>query len=232
MNIKTAGSPLMFALKNANVQIMAGLIFALLPISSPGLETGPTPITGRWQIDASISTKAEDVLKKIRKSKRKKRSDKDPYQQSESGNDTQRRYWQRANGGEQWRHSRELEHTGPLQRLLESENLEIVETEKGYVFIYADGYEREIVPNPAGRVFTASGNELVETGIGHTLAYWHEATLKFETGTKGGGKLSEQITLSADGERLTVSIEIDRRDWKWIAKVKRIFERVALDSAE
>jgi head-tail adaptor len=82
------------------------------------------------------------------------------------------------------------------------------------------------VPNPGGRVFTASGQELVQSEIGFTLAYAKDQTLNLETRIKKGGQLLEVISLSADGDTLTINIEIDRRDWKWIAKVDRVFHRV------
>ena len=81
-------------------------------------------------------------------------------------------------------------------------------------------------PNPGGRIFTASGNELVSTEIGHTLAYWKDASLMLETRTAHGGKLTEYIETSADGTRLTMKIEIDRRDWKQIVYLDRVFNRV------
>lgn len=190
----------------------------------------PAAIVGRWKIDSVQSTEASDELKGIRVSKRKKKDSSPPPSSrpgGAQGQGTQQRYWEEANAGKEWRHTNELAHAGPLQRLLESENLEIVPADDGYVFIYADGYERKVIPNPGGRVFTASGDELVHDNIGHTLAYWKGDELRLETRIKGGGKLRERVSTSPDGARLKVNIEIDRRDWKWIAKLDRLFDRVA-----
>jgi hypothetical protein len=205
----------------------AAAFLALLLTNFAAAET--LPIAGRWQLDPSQSTEATDVLKGIRESKRVKRDDEFASAPRAPGSAPQRRYWEEANAGKEWRHTQELEHDGPLQRLLESQNLEIVGEGDGYLFIYADGYERLIVPNPGGRVFTASGEELVKTEIGFTLAFWDGAALAMETGIKRGGKLNERVTTSDDGNTLTIAITIDRRDWKWIAKVERVFKRVAAD---
>ena len=202
-------------------------IFCIFLLPSVVAVADPAPIVGIWQIDARASGDPTKQLKGIRVSKY---SNKPAYSGPEPNkgplSDTQQRYWESANDGKERRYSSALAHAGPLQRLLESENLEIVPTDNGYLFIYADGYERSVVPNPGGRVFTASGDELVETDIGFTLAFWQDTSLRFETRIEDGGKLTELLTTSADGNRLTVSIEIDRRDWKWIVKLDRIFDRV------
>ena len=201
------------------------MLFMTLIYCMP-ISADPATIVGRWQLDVMLSDNAVDKLKGIRASKHKyipsmvRESDR-PSTQS-----TEQRYWQELNEGREWKRSKELAHAGPVQRLLESENLEIVTANGGFLFIYADGYERKVIPNPGGRIFTASGNELVSTEIGHTLAYWKDASLMLETRTAHGGKLTEYIETSADGTRLTMKIEIDRRDWKQIVYLDRVFNRV------
>jgi len=209
-----------------------GIWLIILLAGSMSALAEPAPIIGRWQLDAAASGNAAKELKGIKRSKRKKSANPVPPHSTGQGGSTQHRYWEEANAGNEWRHTHELGHAGPIQRLLESDNLEIVPTDEGYLFIYADGYERSVVPNPGGRVFTASGSELVKTEIGFTLAYWDTTTLVLETRIKGGGKLSERVSASEDGTRLSVDIEIDRRDWKWIAKLGRIFDRVAVSRNE
>ena len=201
------------------------LVAIIISHHSAAVAQSPS-INGRWQLDAELSTDSADELKGIRKSKKKKSRKSETKKSSGPTNATQQRYWQHANEGKEWKRSRELVHAGPIQRLLESTNLEIVLDGDGYLFIYADGYERPVVPNPGGRVFTASGQELVQSEIGFTLAYAKDQTLNLETRIKKGGQLLEMISLSADGDTLTINIEIDRRDWKWIAKVDRVFHRV------
>ena len=186
------------------------------------------PLVGWWQLDDTRSTESSKELKGIRENKRIRRSEINSGQSRGPGSATMRRYWQHANEGKQWKHSKELAHAGPLQRIIESENLEILRDETGYLIIYADGFERRVIPNPGGRVFTASGDELVETAIGFTLAYWEQAVLVLETRIKAGGKLTERISTSPTADRLTIKVEIDRRDWKWVAKLDRIFDRVPI----
>ncbi len=208
---------------------LLSLLFILLSHSLVALAESK-PIAGIWQLDASASGDPAKELKGIRVSKRtKKPASSGPEVKKGPLSDTQRRYWESASDGKQRQYSKSLVHAGPLQRLLESQNLEIVPTDGGYVFIYADGYERSVIPNPGGRVFTASGDELVKTDIGFTLAFWKDTNLHLETRIEGGGKLNERITTSADGNRLTVSIEVDRRDWKWIVKLDRVFDRVFIN---
>ncbi|HCU89587.1 MAG TPA: hypothetical protein DGR97_06580 [Gammaproteobacteria bacterium] len=191
----------------------------------------PAPITGIWKLDPKVSGDPTKELKGIRVVKRKKKpTSAGPDAKKGPLSGTQRRYWEYASEGKQRSYSKKLAHAGALQRILESQNLEILSVEDGYLIIYADGYERSIIPNPAGRVFTASGDELVKTDIGFTLAFWKNTNLHFETRIEGGGKLTERLTTSPDGNRLTVRIEIDRRDWKWIVNMDRVFDRVLVTS--
>lgn len=206
-------------------QVSLLTLFLLLVVAQNSSADAPQ-ITGRWQLDESISTDAADELKGIRKKKRFSANDKQGPRSGGVGDVAQSRYWQEANAGKEWHHTHELAHAGPLQRLLESKNLEVVVEGPGYLFVYADGYERPVVPNPGGRVFTASGDELVKSAIGFTLAFWEDKTLVMETRIKRGGKLIERMDLSADGTKLAVEITIDRRDWEWVAKVQRHFNRV------
>ena len=107
-------------------------------------------LAGRWQLDADASTDPATELKGIRASKIRTASQSPQPSAKRPGQATEQRYWQEANAGEQWRHSKELVHAGPLQRILESENLEIITRDDGYLFVYADGFERPVVPNAAG----------------------------------------------------------------------------------
>lgn len=217
----------------SNRQIISrvSVLFIFLALSVVAF-ADPAPIVGIWQLDASASGDPAKELKGIRVSKRtKKPVYAGPATKKGPLSDTQRRYWESASEGKQRRYSKALAHAGPVQRLLESENLEIVPTDNGYTFIYADGYERSVIPNPGGRVFTASGDELVKTDIGFTLAFWKDKSLRLETRIEDGGKLTERVTTSADGNRLTVKIEIDRRDWKWIVELDRVFDRIAPNGA-
>tara|TARA_R110002096_G_scaffold22675_32_gene72832 strand:- start:2899 stop:3654 length:756 start_codon:yes stop_codon:yes gene_type:complete len=182
-------------------------------------------LAGRWQLDADTSTDPATELKGIRASKIRSARQSPQPSAKRPGQATEQRYWQEANAGEEWRHSKELVHAGPLQRILESENLEIITRDDGYLFVYADGFERPVVPNPAGRVFTASGEELVKTDIGYTLAYWEDDTLVLETRIERGGEMFERIAIDPDN-RLGIHITIDRRDWKWIARLERVFAPV------
>ena len=204
--------------------IICGGIFVVAPNAASATDT---TILGRWQINSEASTNAVDELKGIRVDKRKRHGKRRPPKSktTQTTQNTQDRYWQTANAGEVWQHSREITHTGPLQRVLESENLEILQDASEFIIVYADGYERRARPNAAGRVFTAKGDELVVDEIGHTLTYWQDDQLILETRLKNGGQMLEQLTTSADGQELTLSITIDRRDWKWIARFERSYAR-------
>ncbi|MEM7466785.1 MAG: hypothetical protein AAF387_07855 [Pseudomonadota bacterium] len=103
----------------------------------------------------------------------------------------------------------------------------IAETESGFKVWYQDGFVRDINPNPYGRVFSASGDELVANDLGRTLSYVKKTKIVSETRTEPRGEIFETFEPSVNGQELTVSIKIDRPDWKKIVVLRQTYTRVA-----
>ena len=79
----------------------------------------------------------------------------------------------------------------------------------GDVALTYDGkLTRFLAPNPAGRVFSSSGKELVGDEFGRSLSYWDEAVLVVETTTAWGVELVERFRQTQAASRLVVSVSV------------------------
>ena len=108
-----------------------------------------------------------------------------------------------------------------------SREVAVAQTETGFKVWYQDGFVRDINPNPYGRVFSASGDELVANDLGRTLSYVKKDKIISETRTKPRGEILESFHASPDRTKLFVTIKVDRPDWSRIVEIKQVYKRVA-----
>lgn len=114
-------------------------------------------------------------------------------------------------------------HDDMLQKILGAKALHI----DGYgdvALTYDGNITRYLVPNPQGRVFSASGKELVGDEFGRTLSYWDNAVLVVETTTAWGVTLVERFRQTNESSSLVVSTSIEppgRDAVKWT----RVYDR-------
>ena len=101
--------------------------------------------------------------------------------------------------------------------------------------IYIDGFEavtivydgevtRNLVPNPHGRVYSASGQELVEDEFGHTLSFWGGSVLVVETTTFRSVKIVERYRADSKNDQLIISTEI-KPSGRAAVDLVRVFDR-------
>jgi hypothetical protein len=110
-----------------------------------------------------------------------------------------------------------------VRRIVSAQSLHI--DGYGEIAITYDGeFTRNLVPNPNGRVFTASGRELVEDAFGHTLTYWDDHVLVVETTTQRGATMIERYEHNAEHAQLVISVSITPPGRKGIELV-RVFDR-------
>ena len=96
--------------------------------------------------------------------------------------------------------------------------------EHAMVVTYDEEISRNVRPNPEGRVFSASGDELVSDTFGHTLAYWQNKTLVLETDPPHGGQIVEKFALNGE-QQLTYSIRLNMRVLKERSELRLVFDR-------
>jgi hypothetical protein len=111
------------------------------------------------------------------------------------------------------RHSlKNLHRLGTAYPLVIAQRLDIASIAPDRLAItYDEALPRELRLNPAGRVFSASGGELVEDTIGYSLAYRDGDSVVIETDPPDGGKVTERLRVTAAPRRLEYSIRIDMR---------------------
>lgn len=137
----------------------------------------------------------------------------------------QEAYWDQIRQTEERRSLRNFHRLGTVYPLLTAERLEITPARDGYEILYDGDLPREVRPNAAGRVFSASGDELVADTFGHTLSYYEGTTLVLETDPPDGGKYFEYLSVSAD--RLEYRFKVDLRVLTEPVEVRRVFVRSA-----
>ena len=76
------------------------------------------------------------------------------------------------------------------------------------VISYDGKLKRLIIPNPAGRVISASGKGIYEDAIGETLAYLDDGALMVETRTHAAERVVERFERTPDDQlKETISIK-------------------------
>jgi hypothetical protein len=94
------------------------------------------------------------------------------------------------------------------------------------IFVSNDGKLKRLVsPNPAGRVYSATGKGVSKDAIGQTLAYLDDDAFVIETRTNSAELLTERFELTAD-DALMVSIVLKNPDWRREISFVRRFERL------
>ena len=201
-------------------------LFQLTPLGAAEIKID---ISGFWQLDEAASDDPRPMLKDIGKFEKKKRKDVEstgPRGDKPIGSDTYKRYWEHVAEDKEWRKVANAAHKGSIKSLVFNRRLAIAQTENGFKVWYQDGFVRDINPNPYGRVFSASGDELVANDLGRTLSYVKKDKIISETRTKPRGEILESFQASPDKQKLFVTIKVDRPDWSKIVKIKQIYTAV------
>ena len=200
-------------------------ILAVLLLAA-GVAHAEPAIEGSWVIDEELSDDTKKAFSgKLRKKgfptprpPVRKGEEKGPYY------DTQSAYWDTVREGKERSSLKNLRRLGAVYPLVKAGRFDIARLEDGYEILYDGELPRSIKPNPGGRVFSASGEELVADTLGHTLAYWESDTLILETDPPSGGKVIEKITVKNNPRQLLYQITLQMRILKEPVEIKRVFE--------
>jgi hypothetical protein len=187
-------------------------------------------LVGRWILDAKQSESPEDMLKK--KFRRLRPGQMRPYGMHDPSGKTAERalenYWRTLNDGRERKASKNLRRVGSAYPLITFTNLlvEALPSSQNLTFIYEDALVRQIMPNQAGRIYTAKGDELVADSIGHTLSYWIDSTLFLETDSPTGGKYIEELQIStSDSNILHYRVKLNLPTLKEPVEIERVFRK-------
>lgn len=187
--------------------ILSCLIFSTIMAVPVLAESG---LEGTWELNQAASDSVKNKISGLASKRKKgfnKTRERDRRRAEELG----------ARGREQ--------QLGPLLQILSAESLHIEGEEK--IKLTFDGkFIRSLIPNRYGRVFSASGKELVQDEFGHTMSYWDSGSLVVETMIASGGVVVERYKLNEASTQLAVSISIKTLQSASI-KLSKVYERNA-----
>lgn len=112
---------------------------------------------------------------------------------------------------------------GSLRKLVSAARLSIDAGDRVSI-VYDGSITRHLEPNPNGRVYSASGEELVVDRFGYTLSFWDGGVLVIETTTRQGLDVVERYRLNRAANRLSVDISVTPPG-EFGVDVLRIFDR-------
>ncbi len=211
-----------------------GLACALLMLSALALPLAAAAadaarLSGHWTLDEDHSDDAEDAfegkLRKRRFGSSLPSGGSGPGGRRTVADKSQDEYWRTVAEKEERRSASNLHRLGTVYPLITAAELDISPARGGLEIVYDKLLPRFVRPNPDGRVFSASGDELVADTIGYTLAYWEDGDLMLETDPPDGGKYIERLRLSDDGQRIAYRVEVRGRVLEEPVEMEREFVR-------
>ncbi|MFT4564492.1 MAG: hypothetical protein ACI9BW_004259 [Gammaproteobacteria bacterium] len=99
-----------------------------------------------------------------------------------------------------------IARTVSMRKILSAPSIAIT-GDKELLVIYDEKYQRKLIPNPYGRVFSASGDELIADDYGYTLSFWRKNELVVET-TSQGVDIVERYRYQPKNSKLKVSTSV------------------------
>ena len=210
------------------VLLRALMVFAAAAASAVADESPQSPLFGDWVFDENLSDDVEDAFHKKLFSNRPRSgppAGATPARDRTAGDLSQEHYWKTLNESRNRKESKNLRRLGTVYPLLTAERLAIGAERDGLLMLYDNLLPRDVRPNPGGRVFSASGDELTNDTIGYTLTYWDKGQLVLETDSPTGGKYVEKISVGGNKDLLEYRIEVRSFVLKEKVAVKRIFRR-------
>lgn len=208
---------------------LALLVLCGLATSFPTSAADADRLNGHWTLDEDRSEDAEDAfdgkLRKRRFGSSLPDSSSGPGGRRTVADKSQDEYWRTVAEKEERRSAGNLSRLGTVYPLITATELDISPARGGLEIVYDKLLQRFVRPNPDGRVFSASGDELVADTIGYTLAYWEGTDLMLETDPPDGGKYIERLRLSDDGQRIEYRVKVRGRVLEEPVEMTREFVR-------
>jgi len=199
--------------------VLMVLAVALVSADTMGASPVSMAIDGAWTLNVKASDSVDEKFKHFRKTRRG--GFRDGGIGAGKGGKMGGQHGEAADDGAERR-------AGTIRDIVGAEQLDIAGRES--VSIDYNGIiTRELSPNPHGRVYSASGAELVTDRFGHTLSFWQGNTLVVETTTRRGLDVIERFRIDRDSGRLVVDIKVTPSG-EFGVEFSRVFDRSAAGS--
>ena len=214
---------------NSVMKIRLPLLLALLTICGlTSLTTGTVvadetaKLNGSWVLDEDNSETLDEKMAELKQEYR-------DYQSEHGGiNDPDKPdpFGKRRFGDKEW----ESRRSGPVppassntRLMLQCEALKLYVSER-IIIAYGGEIKRRLNPNPAGRVYSATGKGVSKDSFGQTLAYLEDGGFVIDTRTKSAERLVERFKLEADGQ-LKLSVTVKNPEWRRAIDLVRYYVR-------
>ncbi len=181
---------------------------------APAAPDNRAALAGTWILNESASDSIDERFSHFRKAKR------GGFRDDGIGGRTDRTGSRRSRKGGD---DEDVAPRGSLRDLVSAARLAIAGQEHVSIS-YDEQITRKLEPNPNGRVYSASGDELVVDRFGYTLSFWDGDVLVIETTTRRGLDVVERYRLDRGADRLTVEISVTPSG-EFGVDILRVFER-------
>lgn len=215
--------PLPSSRRTRTATALRALLLAPLLVLAGAPPAGALPdLTGHWVLVEDESEDPKDAFKG------KLRRERYPVPATGSGRRnsieaSQDSYWETLRKKRERGSLKDLRRLGTGYPLVKATRLDVERVEEGFKVTYDGELPRLVRPNPDGRTYSASGDELVADTLGHTLAYWDGEKLVLDNDPPRGGKIVETFTVGGTPRRLRHTVKIRMRVLKEPVELERVF---------
>ena len=111
-----------------------------------------------------------------------------------------------------------------LRSMLTAKTLKLYQA-RMCAILYDKQVKRLLSINPAGNVYSVSGNEIAHDAVGRSVSYFDHAALVIDTDVAGGDRLIERFALDDSGKQLKLMAKLRRRDLGRTLEFTRVYLR-------
>lgn len=201
------------------ITLAALLIFV---VSAPALATDLSALSGNWILDEDASGTLAVETNRLKTEERDYQSE---YGSSENGEKPDP-FGKRRYGDKDWQTRRSglvSNASVVVRQMLECTELKLYVADR-IVVSYDGKVKRLINPNPAGRVYSATGKGVSTDTVGQTLAYLDDASFVIETRTNAAERMAERFALT-DEDKLKITVSLKNPEWRREIEFVRYFVR-------
>lgn len=199
---------------------LATLLF--IAVCSPVHAADLSALSGNWVLDEDAS---DTLAAEVNQLKTEERDYQSEYGSSE-GNEKPDPFGKRRFGDKDWQTRRSgLVSTASVvvRQMLQCTEMKLYVADR-IVVSYDGNVKRLVNPNPAGRVYSATGKGVSTDAVGQTLAYLDDASFVIETRTNSAERMAERFELT-DDDTLKITVTLKNPEWRREIEFVRYFVR-------
>ncbi len=199
---------------------LATLLF--IAVCSPTQAADLSELSGNWILNETASDTLAAEVNQLKTEERDYQSE----HGSSDGNEKPDPFGKRRFGDKDWqtRRSGLVSSASVVARqMLQCTAIKLYVADR--IVVSYDGKVKRLVnPNPAGRVYSATGKGVSKDAVGQTLAYLEETSFVIETRTNSAERMPERFELNDDGA-LKLTATLKNPEWRREIEFVRYFVR-------